>query len=71
MSYFSVINFFYFVLPFVLSNILDSDSSPMCMTFQLPSVSNVQIEPIIVQIDRLDLVLEENSEFCASSSSKR
>ncbi|CAA6668740.1 unnamed protein product [Spirodela intermedia] len=26
----------------------------------LPSVSNVQMEPIIVQIDRLDLVLEEN-----------
>jgi len=26
-------------------------------------VSNVQIEPIIVKIDRLDLVLEENSEF--------
>ncbi|KAK1261228.1 hypothetical protein QJS04_geneDACA019089 [Acorus gramineus] len=29
----------------------------------LPSVSNVQIEPIIVHIDRLDLVLEENAEF--------
>ncbi|KAM7260558.1 hypothetical protein ACFE04_011231 [Oxalis oulophora] len=26
----------------------------------LPYVSNVQIEPIVVQIDRLDLVLEEN-----------
>ncbi|WOL12184.1 hypothetical protein Cni_G20949 [Canna indica] len=26
----------------------------------LPSVSNVQYEPILVQIDRLDLVLEEN-----------
>ncbi|CAH9107924.1 unnamed protein product [Cuscuta europaea] len=26
----------------------------------LPSVSNVQIEPIIIQIDRLDIVLEEN-----------
>ncbi|KZV56427.1 hypothetical protein F511_00424 [Dorcoceras hygrometricum] len=28
----------------------------------LPSVSNVQIEPIVVQIDRLDLVLEENDD---------
>ncbi|XP_028807726.1 uncharacterized protein LOC114762416 isoform X3 [Neltuma alba] len=34
----------------------------------LPSVSNVQIEPIIVQIDRLDLVLEENTNFDASAS---
>ncbi|XP_050139796.1 uncharacterized protein LOC126615915 [Malus sylvestris] len=29
----------------------------------LPSVSNVQIEPIVVQIDRLDLVLEEKSDL--------
>ncbi|KAI9083050.1 hypothetical protein K1719_034954 [Acacia pycnantha] len=36
----------------------------------LPSVSNVQIEPIIVQIDRLDLVLEENANFDASASPK-
>ncbi|XP_038975702.1 uncharacterized protein LOC103697743 isoform X2 [Phoenix dactylifera] len=28
----------------------------------LPSVSNVQVEPIVVHIDRLDLVLEENAE---------
>ncbi|XP_073127595.1 uncharacterized protein [Henckelia pumila] len=28
----------------------------------LPSVSNVQVEPIVVQIDRLDLVLEENDD---------
>ncbi|XP_050216708.1 uncharacterized protein LOC126667701 [Mercurialis annua] len=35
----------------------------------LPYVSNVQVEPIVVQIDKLDLVLEENSEFDASSSS--
>ncbi|XP_010906366.1 uncharacterized protein [Elaeis guineensis] len=37
----------------------------------LPSVSNVQIEPIVVQIDRLDLVLEENtdSDDVKSSSS--
>ncbi|KAI4333806.1 hypothetical protein L6164_018568 [Bauhinia variegata] len=36
----------------------------------LPSVSNVQIEPIIVQIDRLDLVFKENSDFDASESPK-
>ncbi|XP_027339753.1 uncharacterized protein LOC113853541 isoform X2 [Abrus precatorius] len=35
----------------------------------LPSVSNVQIEPIVVDIDRLDLVLEENSDFDDSLSS--
>ncbi|XP_061341796.1 uncharacterized protein LOC133288116 isoform X1 [Gastrolobium bilobum] len=34
----------------------------------LPSVSNVQIEPIVVNIDSLDLVLEENSDFDASLS---
>ncbi|XP_004294340.1 PREDICTED: uncharacterized protein LOC101295784 isoform X1 [Fragaria vesca subsp. vesca] len=34
----------------------------------LPSVSNVQVEPIVVQIDKLDLVLEENAELDASSS---
>nr|KYP53472.1 hypothetical protein KK1_024610 [Cajanus cajan] len=34
----------------------------------LPSMSNVQIEPIIVQIDRLNLVLEENSDFEPSES---
>lgn len=33
------------------------------LEIRLPSVSNVQTEPIIVQIDRLDLVLEENSDF--------
>ncbi|PQQ16205.1 uncharacterized protein Pyn_17041 [Prunus yedoensis var. nudiflora] len=33
----------------------------------LPSVSNVQIEPIVVQIDRLDLVLEEKSDMDATS----
>ncbi|PIN19270.1 hypothetical protein CDL12_08044 [Handroanthus impetiginosus] len=37
----------------------------------LPSVSNVQVEPIVVQIDRLDLVLEENddADACSNSSS--
>ena len=34
-------------------------------------MSNVQVEPIIVQIDRLDVVLEENSDFDASVSPKR
>ncbi|KAL3576783.1 hypothetical protein D5086_022066, partial [Populus alba] len=33
----------------------------------LPYVSNVQVEPIVIQIDKLDLVLEENSESDASS----
>lgn len=37
----------------------------------LPSVSNVQTEPIVVQVDRLDVVLEENSDpdACKSSNS--
>uniref|UniRef100_A0A1D1ZAH3 UHRF1-binding protein 1-like n=1 Tax=Anthurium amnicola TaxID=1678845 RepID=A0A1D1ZAH3_9ARAE len=35
----------------------------------LPSVSNVQVEPIIVQIDQLDLVLEENPDLNAVRSS--
>ncbi|TKY48983.1 UHRF1-binding protein [Spatholobus suberectus] len=35
----------------------------------LPSVSNVQTEPIVVHIDRLDLVLEENSDYDSSLSS--
>lgn len=35
----------------------------------LPYVSNVQIEPIVVQIDRLDLVLEENSDVDSPRSS--
>ncbi|XP_057528384.1 uncharacterized protein LOC130807247 [Amaranthus tricolor] len=34
----------------------------------LPSVSNVQVEPIVVQIDRLDLVLEENADADTSSA---
>lgn len=33
------------------------------LEIKLPSVSNVQIEPIVVQIDRLDLVLTEKLEF--------
>ncbi|KAL0311057.1 UNVERIFIED_CONTAM: hypothetical protein Sangu_2400400 [Sesamum angustifolium] len=35
----------------------------------LPSVSNVQVEPIVVQVDRLDLVLEENDDLDPSSNS--
>ncbi|KAL3639929.1 hypothetical protein CASFOL_014897 [Castilleja foliolosa] len=34
----------------------------------LPYVSNVQLEPIVVQVDRLDLVLEENDDIDASSN---
>ncbi|KAG8365037.1 hypothetical protein BUALT_Bualt18G0061300 [Buddleja alternifolia] len=36
---------------------------------KLPSVSNVQVEPIVVQIDRLDLVLEENDNVDPSTDS--
>ncbi|KAF9588778.1 hypothetical protein IFM89_015505 [Coptis chinensis] len=41
------------------------------LEIKLPSVSNVQVEPIVVQIDRLDLVLEENSDSdaCRSANS--
>lgn len=35
----------------------------------LPSVSNVQTEPIVVQIDRLDLVLEERDDLDTPKSS--
>lgn len=38
---------------------------------QLPSVSYVQVEPIVVQIDKLDLVLEENVDSENSRSSSR
>ncbi|KAF7833878.1 amino-terminal region of chorein, A TM vesicle-mediated sorter [Senna tora] len=40
------------------------------LEIMLPSVSNVQTEPITVQVDRLDLVLEENIYFDASASPK-
>ncbi|KAI8552742.1 hypothetical protein RHMOL_Rhmol06G0290500 [Rhododendron molle] len=39
------------------------------LEIMLPSVSNVQIEPIVVRIDKLDLVLEETDDLDASSSS--
>lgn len=38
---------------------------------KLPSVSYVQVEPIVVQIDRLDLVLEENDDLDAASNPSR
>lgn len=34
-------------------------------------MSYVQVEPIVVKIDRLDLVLEENDDFDTSRSSSR
>ncbi|KAF5184457.1 AAA+ ATPase domain-containing protein [Thalictrum thalictroides] len=41
------------------------------LEIKLPYVSNVQIEPIVVEIDRLDVVLKENSDedTCRSSNS--
>ncbi|KAG5546383.1 hypothetical protein RHGRI_018535 [Rhododendron griersonianum] len=39
------------------------------LEIMLPSVSNVQIEPIVVRIDKLDLVLEETDDLDVSSSS--
>lgn len=45
-----------------------------CFSFpfsQLPYVSYVQVEPIVIQIDKLDLVLEENNDLDGSSSSNR
>ncbi|XP_043688767.1 uncharacterized protein LOC122639834 [Telopea speciosissima] len=39
------------------------------LEIKIPSVSNVQTEPIIVQIDKLDLVLEESSDSNAGKSS--
>ncbi|KAJ7981617.1 UHRF1-binding protein 1-like [Quillaja saponaria] len=38
------------------------------LEIMLPSVSNVQIEPIVVQIDRLDLVIRENPDLDACGS---
>ncbi|GLT83490.1 hypothetical protein SLE2022_017770 [Rubroshorea leprosula] len=39
------------------------------LEIMVPYVSNVQIEPVIVQVDRLDVVLEENPDVDASRSS--
>eukprot|EP00252_Welwitschia_mirabilis_P020494 TRINITY_DN5043_c0_g1_i2.p1 TRINITY_DN5043_c0_g1~~TRINITY_DN5043_c0_g1_i2.p1 ORF type:complete len:1276 (-),score=282.24 TRINITY_DN5043_c0_g1_i2:26-3853(-) len=41
------------------------------LEIKIPSVSNVQTEPIVVQIDRLDLVLTEKSEFETASAHSR
>ncbi|KAJ4726148.1 UHRF1-binding protein 1-like [Melia azedarach] len=41
------------------------------LEIMLPSVSNVQIEPIVVQADRLDLVLEENPDKDACRNSNQ
>ncbi|XP_027910056.1 uncharacterized protein LOC114169213 isoform X2 [Vigna unguiculata] len=38
------------------------------LEIMLPSVSNVQTEPIIFQVDRLNLALEENSDFQPSEN---
>jgi hypothetical protein len=42
-----------------------------CLLLQLPSVSNVQIEPIEVNIDKLDLVLVEKDDSENLSSPSR
>jgi len=42
-----------------------------CLSLQLPSVSNVQIEPIEVNIDKLDLVLVEKDDSENLSSPSR
>ncbi|XP_077243494.1 amino-terminal region of chorein [Tasmannia lanceolata] len=39
------------------------------LEIKLPYVSNIQTEPVVVQIDRLDLVLKENSDPETGSSS--
>ena len=42
-----------------------------CLPLQLPSVSNVQLEPIEVNIDKLDLVLVEKDDSENLSSPTR
>ncbi|OAY28562.1 uncharacterized protein LOC110600696 isoform X2 [Manihot esculenta] len=62
------LSLFFAVLAFKCSLI----SVVVCLFFsQLPYVSNVQVEPIVIQIDRLDLVLEENRDVdtCSVSNS--
>ncbi|CAK9321873.1 unnamed protein product [Citrullus colocynthis] len=43
------------------------------LEIMLPSLSNVQVEPVVVQIDKLDLVLEENpdADVARSTSSSQ
>lgn len=48
-----------------------SDPIYILWVLKLPSVSYVQVEPIVVQIDRLDLVLEENDDVNVSNNSSR
>lgn len=43
----------------------------VCCVFKLPYFSNVQVEPIVVQIDKLDLVLEENDDLDTYGSTDR
>lgn len=62
------LSLFFAVLAFKCSLI----SVVVCLFFsQLPYVSNVQVEPIVIQIDRLDLVLEENRDVDTCSISNR
>lgn len=43
----------------------------LLVIMQLPSLSNVQVEPVVVQIDRLDLVLEENPDADVGRTTSR
>lgn len=55
--------FSFFEISFIYTISIGQDetwNSKFKFYFQLPSLSYVQTEPIVVQIDRLDLVLEEN-----------
>ena len=42
-----------------------------CLSLWLPSVSNVQVEPIVVNIDKLDLMLVETDDSENLSSPTR
>lgn len=59
-----------------IENVYSHELNYICFSFlfffsQLPYFSNAQVEPIVIQIDKLDLVLEENSELDASSGPNR
>ena len=43
----------------------------MTLFFKLPYLSNVQVDPILLQIDKLDVVLEENDDMEARRSTRR
>lgn len=43
----------------------------MYVFLKLPYLSNVQLEPIVVMIDKLDAVLEENDDLDARRSTSR